>query len=253
MPAVNAVRTELATIMPWREMYRREMSCQIIHDSIHEREGWSVEYQLTLDALPVGYGSVAIAGPWRERPAAYEFYVSPPQRRYFFELFECMLRESSALDIEVQSNDWLATCMLQTFADNITSEAILFEDHAVTTHQPLGAVFRMARPEDLPEVSAQRLKWCGVIEVAGEVVASGGVLFHYNPPYGDIYMEVAEPHRQRGYGAYLVQELKRICYAAGRVPAARCNRDNVASRRTLLKAGFAPCGHILKGGIMTSC
>jgi GNAT superfamily N-acetyltransferase len=36
------------------------------------------------------------------------------------------------------------------------------------------------------------------------------LFFHYNPPYGDVYMEVAEPFRRRGLGAYLVQELKRI-------------------------------------------
>jgi hypothetical protein len=26
----------------------------------------------------------------------------------------------------------------------------------------------------------------------------GGILDHYNRPYGDIYMEVAEPFRRRG-------------------------------------------------------
>lgn len=48
-----------------------------------------------------------------------------------------------------------------------------------------------------------------MIESAGEIVATGGILFHYNPPYGDIYMEVAEPHRRLGCGSYLVQEPKR--------------------------------------------
>jgi GNAT superfamily N-acetyltransferase len=60
-------------------------------------------------------------------------------------------------------------------------------------------------------------------------------------------MNVAEPHRRRGLGAFLVQELKRVCYAGGHVPAARCNPGNLASRLTLQKAGFVPCGHVLKG------
>jgi len=88
-----------------------------------------------------------------------------------------------------------------------------------------------------------------VVEVAGSVVGTGGILFHYNRPYGDIYMDVTEPCRRKGIGAYLVQELKRIAYEGGHVPAARCNPENVASQRTLQKAGFVPCGHILTGSL----
>ncbi len=60
-------------------------------------------------------------------------------------------------------------------------------------------------------------------------------------------MEVSEPYRRRGLGCFLVQELKRICYELGSIPCARCNPDNIASRRTLQKAGFVPCAHILRG------
>ena len=60
-------------------------------------------------------------------------------------------------------------------------------------------------------------------------------------------MDVAEAFRRRGLGAFIVQELKRVCYEGGSVPAARCGADNVPSRRTLQKAGFVPCGHILNG------
>ena len=40
---------------------------------------------------------------------------------------------------------------------------------------------------------------------------------------GDIYMDVVEVHRGRGFGSYLVQELKRAAYELGSIPAARCN------------------------------
>jgi GNAT superfamily N-acetyltransferase len=88
-----------------------------------------------------------------------------------------------------------------------------------------------------------------VIELDGDVAATGGILFHYNRPFGDIFMETAEPFRRRGLGSFLVQELKRVCYEGGYVPAARCNVDNMASVRTLQRAGFVPCAHILKGSI----
>jgi GNAT superfamily N-acetyltransferase len=89
-----------------------------------------------------------------------------------------------------------------------------------------------------------------MIESDGVAVATGGALFHYNPPYGDLYMEVSEPYRRRGYGSYLVQELKRICYEIGKVPAARCNVANVASRKTMEKAGLLPCARILQGEVV---
>jgi GNAT superfamily N-acetyltransferase len=66
-------------------------------------------------------------------------------------------------------------------------------------------------------------------------------------PYGDIYMSVAESQRRRGYGSFFVQELKRTCYEMGRVPAARCNATNPASRATLQKAGLLPCARVLVG------
>ena len=60
-------------------------------------------------------------------------------------------------------------------------------------------------------------------------------------------MEVDEPRRRRGVGSYLVQELKRISYEMGRIPAARCNTSNIGSRATLQKAGLFPCARLLSG------
>src|SRR5262245_62399820 len=50
-------------VLPWRDIYRLEMGCQIIHDSIHSRPGWTNEYFLFAGGTTVGYGSVAVAGP----------------------------------------------------------------------------------------------------------------------------------------------------------------------------------------------
>ena len=56
-----------------------------------------------------------------------------------------------------------------------------------------------------------------------------------------------EPRRRRGYGSYLIQELKRMAYEMGKVPAARCNASNEASRASLQKAGMLPCARMLAG------
>jgi GNAT superfamily N-acetyltransferase len=138
--------------------------------------------------------------------------------------------------------------MLHTFAQDVAGESILFHDKFNTClTAPAGAAFRLAREADQLEISVKQLPSHGVVEFNGKVVAKGGILFHYNRPFGDIYMEVAEPIRRKGFGGYLVQELKRVCYEMGSVPAARCGPQNIASRETLQKTGFVPCGHILTG------
>jgi RimJ/RimL family protein N-acetyltransferase len=246
---ISANAAALQDIVQWRDMYRLEMACQVVHDSIHERRGWSDEYVLSVAGTPVGYGSVAVGGPWMGAPAAYEFYVVPHQRLRLFELFRALLAASGAVSIEVQSNDVLATTMLHTFAGPVTSESILFHDKVTTSHRPAGATFRAPAANEMPDVDGDQLRWHGVVEVEGRIAARGGTLFHYNRPYGDIFMETTESFRRRGYGSFLVQELKRVCYEGGHVPAARCNPDNIASRRTLQRAGFVPCGHILKGPV----
>jgi GNAT superfamily N-acetyltransferase len=250
MPGI-AQRVEFGEIQGMRDIYRHEMNCQIIHDSIHVRPGWSHEYLLTEGGVKVGYGSVAVGGPWQTKPTIYEYFVLPPRRLRVFELFVALLKTSGSTEIETQSNDPMLTVMLHTFAPTVTNEAILFHDKATTAHVVPDAVFRKVNSEDNPRIAEQELDsdatW--LVEVGGVVAATGGVLFHYNRPYGDIYMKVGEAFRRRGIGSFLVQELKRICYEGGSVPAARCNTKNVASRQTLQKAGFVPCGHIVKGTV----
>jgi len=223
----------------WRDMYRQEMNCQIVHDSMHSREGWTEPYMLEVSGAKAGYGSILIGGPWAGTRTVFEFYVVPEYRSQVFDLFGTLLAASRATAMEAQTNDTLLTVMLHAWAHDIASENIVFEDKLTTAHSLDGVVFRSrGKPDD---------DW--VLELDGTVVAAGGILYHYNRPYGDIYMEVAEPFRRRGFGCYLVQELKRVCYELGSTPCARCNTENIASRKTLQKAGFVPCAHILTGAL----
>jgi len=246
---LSVKQTAFEEIKPWRDLYRQEMNCQIIHDSIHCRPGWTVEYFLRAGRAPAGYGSVAVAGPWKDKPTIYEFYVLPHCRSSLFDLFSALLSASGAGRIETQSNDSILTAMLHTFAHDVVSESILYHDKIMTALAPAEAFFRCATAADDLDIPADQLLSHGVVEVGGAVAAKGGVLCHYNRHYGDIYMEVAEAYRRRGLGSYLVQELKRICYEQGNIPAARCNTGNIASRKTLQKAGFVPCGHIVTGSV----
>lgn len=237
--------------LPFRIRYREEMNCQVVKDSIHSRKGWTQTYILERNGVAVGFGSIAIAGPWKEKPTVIEFYLLPEHRRHQFELFEIFLVTSKARFFEAQSNDITLTLLTQTYGHNIVSESIVFRDATSTDLTANGATLkRITSEEEIKDSMEQRRgggEW--ILELEGKIAGKGGILFHYNEPFGDIYMEVEEPFRRRGLGAYLVQELKRQCRQLGAIPCARCNPTNVPSRKTLLAAGFLPYAHILNGSI----
>jgi GNAT superfamily N-acetyltransferase len=239
----------LKEILALRDLYRQEMNCQIVHDSLHER-GFTESYLIRVNGQVAGYGAVVRdrAG-WKD--VVKEFYVLPVHRAAALLLFRHFAAAGQARGVEAQTNDRLLTLMLFDCATSIKSETILFHDALTTSLSVPGITFRRVTEADKGRISPQTVEPIGdwMIEADREVAATGGILFHYNVPYGDIYMEVAEPFRRRGYGSYLVQELKRTCYEMGRIPAARCQASNEASRATLQKAGLLPCARILSGVI----
>jgi GNAT superfamily N-acetyltransferase len=196
-----------------------------------------------------GYGLVAN----RHYPdTVNEFYPLPAYRAAALPMFRQLLEVSLATKIRAQTNDRLMLLMLYDCATDITSDTILFAD-AVTTNLTCPAgILRKVTEVDKEQLFEHKDEPCGdwMIESEGVAVATGGALFHYNPPYGDLFMEVHEAYRGHGFGSYLVQELKRICYQMGKTPAARCNVANIASRNTLQKAGLLPCGRILLARII---
>ena len=227
------------------------MRSQIVHDSIHRRKDWTVTYMLAVDGATAGFGSIAIAGPWKDKPTIFEFYVLLEHRVRGFDLFEALLTASGARFMEVQSSDILLTVMLHTYAREIWSEKIVFHDDITTELPANGAIFqRLTSDREILNAIAQRQGGAEYqLLLDGAIIATGGLMFHYNVPYTDIYMETVEPFRRRGFGSYLVQELKRCAYEFGSIPCARCNPANAASRKTLQKAGLVPFAHILNGSI----
>jgi RimJ/RimL family protein N-acetyltransferase len=245
---IEVSRVEVDEIAPLRELHRQAMRCQIMHDSF-PRRGFSDPYLIRVDGRIAGYGLVANQH-WPE--TVHEFYPLPAYRAAALPMFHQLLEVSRATHVLAQTNDRLQTLMLYDCAANIASETILFED-GFTTHLtcPTG-VFRKVADADKEGLEKQKLDPGSVwmIESEGVPVATGGVTFHYNPPYCDIYMGVSEGHRQRGFGSYMVQELKRHAHEIGKIPAARCNVANAASRRTLQKAGMLPCARLLVGEVV---
>jgi ribosomal protein S18 acetylase RimI-like enzyme len=248
---ITTVLASNQDVLPLRVRYRAEANCQITKDSIHSRPGWTRSYLLHVDDRVAGFGSVAESGPWKDKATVFEFYVLPEWRCRSFDLFEAFMAASGPRFFEVQTSDILLTVMLHTYGSDLATEKIVFRDELTT--------FLPGHDAVLKRVTSEKESVCCFQERAGasewtldldtKAVGSGALLFHYNHPYCDVAMEINEEYRRRGLGAYLVQELKRIAYEMGGIPAARCDPNNVASRRTLQKAGFVPFANIVLGKI----
>src|SRR5690348_10105154 len=102
---VSASLASNQDILPLRVRYRAEANGQIVHDSIHSRAGWTKSYLLKVDGRAAGFGSVAIAGPWKEKPTIFEFYLLTEARGRAFDLFEAFVAASAARFFEVQTSD----------------------------------------------------------------------------------------------------------------------------------------------------
>ncbi len=57
-------------------------------------------------------------------------------------------------------------------------------------------------------------------------------------PYADLGMIVAEEHRCKGVGNYILARAKAFCYERGAVPICSCEAGNIGSKKAIIKAGF---------------
>ena len=217
---------------------------QFVHNKCHQY-GWADVYLFRDGEAKIGYGSVWGKDNRQDRNTIFEFYLVPDYQKYSSSIFTHFTKVSEVPFMECQTNDSLLAAMMFTHASDIHAQSVLFEDDMETNFRIDGVMFnKQPYTTDHPDDRGGY-----VLEKEGEVMATGGFMLNYNHPYADIYMDVKEPFRQRGLGSFMVQELKKEIYKAGRVPAARCNVKNQASRSTLLKAGFRVCGYWLEGKI----
>jgi len=242
---IHTIKTELPSILRFRKMFLQENNFQIRYDACHARN-WSDSYLVFVDGKEVGYGSVKGKRELSDRDAIFEFYVLPAYKNKASQIFTNLLQSTKATYIECQSNDKLLSSMMFEFANKIQSKVILFENHQLTNLVQEGLVFRRRKPDDVDWKNGKEAGEFVLIK-DNKIIADGGFLTHYNIPFADLYMAVSSEYRRQGFGSFILQEIKKECYLAGRVPAARCNISNVGSKMTLQKAGMKVCGYMLLG------
>jgi len=239
----------VAEIDALREAYRAEAGCQIVYDSFLPR-GIADARSIVVDGDAVGYAAIATRYYPRH---IIEFYVVPEARAEVLALFDEVAKATRATHVRAQTNIPFMTQLLFDTSKNIAAEKVLFGAPAVAPAvipAPEGSVFRHITEKEAEEFSrTQQVLTDWVLEAGGEIVATAGYLTHYNPPYGDVFMAVADQARRRGYGGYIVQEICRVTREAGKIPAARCDLTAVGSRRALERGGLVVCGHLVYGEI----
>lgn len=57
-------------------------------------------------------------------------------------------------------------------------------------------------------------------------------------PYADVGMIVAEEHRRKGIGSYILACTKAFCYRQDAIPICSCEAGNIGSQKAITKAGF---------------
>ena len=238
---IKIVKTGLKEVQALRALFLHEGNFQFIYNKCHQY-GWAHTWLFQEGGVTTGYGSVWGKDKREERDTIFEFYLLPPFRKHANLIFSAFSEACGASYVECQSNDHLLTSMLYRYCRNINAESVLFKDHFTTNFVLPGVIFRKQTPADNTEDGGEY-----VLEMNGEIVATGGYVGNYNLPYIDMFYEVKESFRRKGLGSFITQQLKKEAYSMCRVPAARCNIKNNASKATLLKAGLQVCGYILLG------
>lgn len=240
------VKADLVEIADLRKKFLAGANIEFILDKAH-LYGWADHYLFTVDGTKAGYGCVWGKDDRKDRDTVFEFYLEADYRAESNLFFSSFLSVSKVKFIEAQSNDPFLAPMFFEYASDVNAESVLFEEGFESKLSIPGA--KLEAKQD-PEASKFDKQF--VLTYNGEPVGSGGLMLNYNFPYADIYYGVEEQHRRKGFGSFIVQELKKAAYDIGRVPAARCNINNPVSKRTMMKAGLKPCGWRLGGKVKNS-
>jgi len=241
--------SDAAAIALFRERYKAEMVCQIVHDSLHGRSGWVQWHEVSYDGRSIGYCASVVAGPWKGTVTFFELYVLPEWRSFLFQIAEAYMTSARVDAVLGQTNDELMRLVIDQYCAQASVEKVLFESGSDTRLPSRGA--RVSRRADLKDQKIFEHEhepvgdW--LLELQGEIIGTGGYLDHYNYPYVDVFLELRPDKRRQGYGSFFLQELKKLATLDKKVPYGRCCVDDIASRRAMERAGMFPCAHIVTG------
>ncbi|MFT3783073.1 MAG: GNAT family N-acetyltransferase [Nibricoccus sp.] len=238
-------------VEPLRELQRQETPLAALLSS-GEHQGYFQTYLITLGGAHAAYGTVGHDDRWHRAPTVFELYIRPEFRAFGETIFADFTASTNASAFEFQTSDAGLSAILSSWCGEAVVDKIIFSDSLTTFLPGYGTIIHQFWPSDVAKVFQHHSQPVGdwVLEFDGKIAGTGGMKHRYQPPYVDLFAEINPRYRQRGLGSYLIQELKRLCYDLGLKPCARCSPDDLPAIRTIERAGFTPCAHVLSGQLL---
>ena len=218
-----------------------------LEEQVHVRDNET--HLLSRGGRRIGYCCVD-----RPNRLLLQFFIVPEASAFSVGAFESMLAEIDVACAYVTTRDPLALSLALTFQKSVALESFLF-DHCTDTEIPLDGVsdprLRRAAPADAAQIVAVSGDFYGDVEseidqrrlyVLHGADALLGVGYRNSRfcsgQSANLGIYTNPSFRRRNVGTFLVQELAKRCRKDGVVPIAACYHENLASKRTLEKAGF---------------
>jgi RimJ/RimL family protein N-acetyltransferase len=231
-------------------------------DSLPEPQEYFFEAQVLAGTTWVAEG---VAYGVANADALVELYVVESQRHRLVSLFDQVMDLSGASKVLCKAFDRHLLHASLSRPAQVSPFAFLFRKIVDATFQPLpGLSFREGTAEDFRAILAIDDGFFHDVEEIAEYASHNGLFvleldgteLHNTEsnsavvgcgvakpvisgrPAVDIGMLVSPAHRRKGYGTHIVSFLKNYYLQQGKRPICGCGADNIASRRTLSKAGF---------------
>ncbi len=231
----------------WRKLYFQ--SCYEGQELFVEQKVMdSKAFSIVIGLKPIGYFIVY------DSKIILEFFLEKKFLHLQDQVFSHLIQIKAFSKAWIKTFDPLFLKMANMFGEKNRGIGLLFRDtNSTETKLKKEMVFKKANLEDMDIVTS--FKWdffdnqqdmeyffkkgTYLFYVKHEFVGIGTLMqIHPLEPFFDIGVCVKPDYRKRGFGAQIVLQLKNHCLENNRKPICGCAFENVASKKTLEKAGF---------------
>lgn len=213
-------------------------------------------YEIVYNNIIVGHFSV------KTDKTLVQFCVFDNHLKYSSEIFEYLISHNLVTSAAVSTieSTFLSLCL--DYQKDISIEMYLFCDISspeTTLNEFSNLSFRFADENDIDIV----IKECGlpfdgyyqkIIKQNQLFVLYSDNIFlgigefrisKINSKYADIGVAVAKKYHRKGIGTYIINNLKKYCNKNNVIAIASCDSENIASKKTLEKAGLVSKNRII--------
>lgn len=221
--------------------------------NVEENVWGSRYYKIMMDSVNAGYFCID------PEKTLWEFYLAESALVHSQEIFKYLIDMNYIAAAECKTYDHLLMSLCFDFHKKAACSAYLFRDDTDVKYSlsPFENIkIRLAAKEDFDSLSqinkiAEGVDFFHDLE---EDIRNGEVfVFYYgnellgagtckkiwhNMNHRDIGMVVAEKHRKKGIGTFIIVKLREYCHSNNLIPVCGCWYYNYESKKTLEKAGF---------------